>query len=86
MQRTGFGDVKYLVWEHKSVADQAVSQAELSFIGPRHGVASWLAVPALLGSLDFVSPKAMLAGHHGTQQPGTDTCRRSGSNGLIRHS
>jgi len=60
-QRTGFADMKYLVWEHKSVAGQAASQAELSFMAPRHGMASWLAKPAPLGSLDFVSPKAMLA-------------------------
>ena len=62
LQRTGFGDVKYLVWEHKSVAGQAASQMELSFTGPRHGVASWLAAPGPMDSLGFVSPKAMLAG------------------------
>src|SRR5579863_2842446 len=62
LQRTGFADAKYLVWEHKNIAGQAASQAELSFTFPRHGVASWLAAPGRLGSLDFVSPKAMLAG------------------------
>jgi hypothetical protein len=61
-QRTGFADMKYLVWDHRNVAGQAVNEAELSFIAPRHGIASWLAKPAPLGSLDFVSPKAMLAG------------------------
>jgi hypothetical protein len=61
-QRTGFADVKYLVWEHKTVEGQAGSDVELSFTGPRHGVASWLAPPGPLGSLDFVSPKAMVAG------------------------
>jgi type II secretory pathway pseudopilin PulG len=61
-QRSGFADMKYVVWEHKSVAGQEVSQAELSFTGPRHGMAAWMAKPAPLGSLDFVSPKAMLAG------------------------
>ena len=60
-QRSGFADMKYLVWEHRSLSDEAVSQAELSFNGPRHGAASWLAKPEPLGSLDFVSPKAMLA-------------------------
>jgi TonB family protein len=60
-QRTGFADMKYLVWEHKSAAGQAASQLELSFTGPRHGVASWLAAPGPLGSLDFVSPKAVMA-------------------------
>lgn len=60
-QRSGFADLKYLVWEHKSAAGQTTSEAELSFTGPRHAVASWLAAPAPLGSLDFVSPKAILA-------------------------
>jgi len=60
-QRTGFSDMKYLVWEHKGVAGQAASQMELSFTGPRRGVASWLAAPGPMGSLDFVSPKAVVA-------------------------
>jgi hypothetical protein len=61
-ERTGFADMKYLVWRRNVVAGQATSQAELSFTGPRHGVASWLAVPGPMGSMDFVSPKAILAG------------------------
>ena len=61
-QRSGFADVKYLVWEHKTVDGQAGSDVELSFTGPRHGVASWLAPPGPLGSLDFLSPKAVMAG------------------------
>ena len=61
LQRTGLADVKYLVWEHKSVTGEAASQMELSFTGPRHGIASWLAAPGRLDSLDFVSPMAVLA-------------------------
>jgi len=60
-QRSGFADVKYLVWEHKSVSGQAVSQTELSFSAPRHGPAAWLAKSGPLNSLDFVPPKAMVA-------------------------
>jgi type II secretory pathway pseudopilin PulG len=60
LQRTGFADVKYLVWDRKSVGGQPVGQAELSFTGPRHGIASWLAAPAPLGSLDFASPRPAL--------------------------
>ena len=62
LQHTGFGDVQYVVWDHKSVAGHEASQLELSFTGPRHGIASWLAAPGPLGSLDFVSPKAIMAG------------------------
>lgn len=62
LQRTGFSDVKYLVWEHKSTGGQASSEVELSFTGPRRGIAAWLAAPGPLGSLDFVSPDATMAG------------------------
>jgi len=61
-QRSGFADMKYLVWDHRNVAGKAVNEAELSFTAPRHGIASWLAKPAPLGSLDFVSRNAILAG------------------------
>lgn len=62
LQRTGFSDMKYLVWEHKSVERQAISEVELSFNGPRRGIAGWLAAPGPLNSLDFVSPDATMAG------------------------
>jgi type IV pilus assembly protein PilA len=65
-QRSGFADVNYLVWDHKRVAgpiaNQTISQTELSFSAPRRGPASWLAKTGPLSSLDFVSPKAMVAG------------------------
>jgi type II secretory pathway pseudopilin PulG len=59
--RSGFQDAKYFIWEHKSVANQATSQMELSFTGPRHGVAAWPAAPTPLGSLDFVSPNPVVS-------------------------
>lgn len=59
LARSGFGDAKYLVWEHKGLIGQASSQTELSFTGPRHGAAAWLAAPAQLHSLDFVSPNTL---------------------------
>jgi hypothetical protein len=62
LQRSGFADVKYLVWDHKRVDGQLISQTEVSFNGPRHGSASWLAKSRPLNSLDFVSPKAIVAG------------------------
>ena len=60
LQRAGFMDLKYLVWEHKDAGSESTTQTELSFTGPRRGVASWLANPAPLGGLDFVSPKAAM--------------------------
>jgi hypothetical protein len=61
-ENSGLADMKYFLWERKTTAGEVVSQMELSFTGPRHGGASWLAKPAALGSLDFASPKAKMAG------------------------
>lgn len=61
LQKSGFGDVQYLTWDHTTSQGKGVSQMVLSFTGPRHGAAAWLAKPVPLGSLDFVSLKAMLA-------------------------
>jgi len=60
-QRTGLADVKYLVWEHKTVDGRRLSQSELIFTGPRRGIAAWLGQPTALGGLSFVSPKPMMA-------------------------
>lgn len=59
---TGFGDVKYLIAEHKDAAGQPLNNAELTFNGPRRGVASWLAAPASMGGLDFISTEAGYVG------------------------
>jgi hypothetical protein len=61
LKRSGFADVKYGMWEYANLAGQAPNQAELSFTGPRHGVASWLAAPGRLAGLEFVSPDAAVA-------------------------
>ena len=60
LEESGFDDVKYMVWNRKHVGDRSLSETELSFGGPRHGAAAWLAAPAPLGSLDFVSPDSTL--------------------------
>jgi hypothetical protein len=58
--RTGFKDAKYVVWEYRHRPQASGGQMELSFVGPRRGIASWLEAPAPLGSLDFVSPQAAI--------------------------
>lgn len=62
LERSGFGDMKYVVWEYNHATDKSSSQGELSFTGPRRAVASWLAAPAPMGGLGFVSPKAAMVG------------------------
>jgi hypothetical protein len=59
---TGFGDVQYLVAERKESGTLPLNRAELTFTGPRHGLASWLAQPAPIGGLEFVSKNAGMAG------------------------
>ena len=56
----GIGDVRYLTMEHRDVAGKSESHADLTFGSERQGVASWLAAPASMGSLEFVSPDASM--------------------------
>jgi type IV pilus assembly protein PilA len=59
-QRSGFTDMKYAVWARRRAGGATFSNGELSFTGPRHGIASWLAAPGPMGSLDFASPNAIV--------------------------
>jgi hypothetical protein len=62
LEKSGFADVTYLVTENTLTAGRSASQMELAFNSLRHGIASWLAAPAPMGGLDFVSGKAAIAG------------------------
>lgn len=56
----GFDNVKHLVLEQKKVGANTQHRAMLTFSGERQGVFSWLAPPAPMGSLEFLSPEAKL--------------------------
>ena len=57
----GLNNVQYAVLEKRDVTDKSEIRAALWFAGSRKGVASWLAAPGAMGSLDFVSPDASFA-------------------------
>jgi len=57
---SGLEDVQYLIAEHRESNGAPENHLNLQFAGTRQRVASWLAAPAPIGSLDFVSPNAAL--------------------------
>jgi hypothetical protein len=61
--------MRYLIVERKVVADESLTQAVVAFAGARRGIASWLAAPAPMGALDFVSPHAQAVAVFVTKSP-----------------
>ena len=62
-------NVQYLMVQQTGNGGAAETRAALIFKGQRTGVASWLAAPASLGALDFISPQATLAWAAAVKQP-----------------
>jgi DNA-binding FrmR family transcriptional regulator len=58
LQNSGFNDIKYLIASRGESSNQADNRITLEFNGQRRGIASWLAAPAPVGSLDYVSANA----------------------------
>jgi hypothetical protein len=57
----GMDNVQYLTMERREIAGKTESRAALAFSSERQGVASWLAGPAAMGALEFISPQASMA-------------------------
>jgi hypothetical protein len=66
----GFDNVKYLTLERRDVG-KTETRAAITFATRRKGIAAWLAEPAPMGSLDFVSPEASLAASFVIKDPKT---------------
>jgi hypothetical protein len=60
MESSGLEGVQYLIAEHREANGAPQNHLNLQFSGTRQRVASWLAGPAPIESLDFVSPNAAL--------------------------
>lgn len=71
LEASGLGDVEFLIAEHREVDGMPANHLNLQFTGTRQRMASWLASPAPIGSLDFVSPNASLAAATLTKDPAT---------------
>ncbi len=57
----GLGNAAGLLFDESQVNGAMEARVTLDFNGARTGIASWLAAPAPMGALDFVSPEATAA-------------------------
>lgn len=71
LEALGFADVQHLVAERRSIDERNESRADLIFNQPRRRLAAWLAAPAPLGSLGYVSPDANFVVAFAMQDLGT---------------
>jgi FecR-like protein/putative zinc finger protein len=69
LQNSGFNDIKYLIATRGETSNYGDNRITLEFSGPRRGIASWLAAPAPVGSLDYVSANAGAAVSFVAKQP-----------------
>jgi hypothetical protein len=58
---TGIDQIRYVIVERKQNLGRTENSATVSFQGARSGIASWIAAPAPMGTLDFISPDATFA-------------------------
>ena len=60
IENSGMEEVQYLIAEHRETNGLPENHLDLQFSGTRQHAASWLAAPAPIGSLDFVTPNAAI--------------------------
>jgi hypothetical protein len=61
--------LQYFIAEQKEVNRQPETRATIGFSGDSTGIGSWLAAPAPMGALDYVSPDATLLGAFVVRNP-----------------
>lgn len=66
---TGIDSLRFLIAESKTNLGAQENTASFTFSGDRHGLASWLAPPGPMGTLEFVSPEATFASSFVTRDP-----------------
>jgi hypothetical protein len=68
-RQLGLLDLKHFVVEQKDKDNHTYSQAALTFNEQRKGIASWLAQPGPMGSLEFISPEANVVAAFVVKEP-----------------
>jgi FecR-like protein len=58
LKQLGILNLKYFVLDQKNVNGKTHTQATVSFNEAQRGIPSWLAAPAPMGSLEYISPDA----------------------------
>jgi hypothetical protein len=69
LRNSGFDDIKYLIATRGETSSHGDNRMTLEFNGARRGIASWLAAPSPMGSLDYVSANAGAAFSFVAKQP-----------------
>jgi ferric-dicitrate binding protein FerR (iron transport regulator) len=59
----------YLIAEQKRVAGNMETRASVGFDADRHGMAAWLASPAPIGAMDYITPDATLVAAFAVTDP-----------------
>jgi hypothetical protein len=62
LDQMGLLDIEHLIGERKQRDGRTENRAVLTFDQPRRRLASWIAEPAPMGALDYISPDANLVG------------------------
>ncbi len=65
----GVSNMSYLFLEQRTDALGDDAQATIMFDGPRSGIASWIAEPGPIGSVEYVSAEAIVASSASTRNP-----------------
>ncbi len=69
LKQLGVMNLRHFVVEQKEANGKTLSRAALTFSEPHQGIASWLAAPASMGALDFISPNANVAAAFVVKKP-----------------
>ena len=69
MNRLGISGVQHLLVERKEIGGKTENRAVMTFSHERRGIAAWLAAPAPMGAVGFVSPAASFVASFVVVQP-----------------